>query len=179
MADARPPYPVLYLCGLIASDETLLARGRSALEPLLGPIELVSPIYPFDLTGYYDDVMGPGLLKQFVIAEHLSPPDRLPPLKHATNALESEFAADSDLPRPINLDPGYLTPAKLVLASMKDFAHRVYLADNVYAEPTLTYRHNHWRPADWTFPDFADGRYFDFFDAGRAAYARKLTEVSA
>jgi hypothetical protein len=175
MAEPHPPKPVLYLCGLIAGDEDLLAQSRAALEPLMGPAGLVSPVYPFDLTDYYSDTMGPHLLKQFVIADHLDMPDKLPDLKHATNAIEAPFATAAT-PRPINLDPGYLTPAKLVLASMKNFAHRIYLRDSVYAEVTLTYNHG-WQPTSWTFPDFASGRYDAFLNQARDFCARKLAEA--
>ena len=66
-------------------------------------------------------------------------------------------------PRPLNLDPGYITPAKLVLASTKDHAHRIYLRDGIFAEVTLVYRQRKWQPLEWTYPDYRRDDYQRFF----------------
>ena len=82
--------------------------------------------------------------------------------------------------RPINLDPGYVDSPKLVLASMKNFAHRVYLGSGVYAEVTLLHRRGRWTPLEWTFPDYASGRYWPFLDQVRRRLREQLaTEKSA
>ena len=65
--------------------------------------------------------------------------------------------------RPLNLDPGYITPAKLVLASTKDHAHRIYLRDGIYAEVTLSFRGRKWQPLEWTYPDYRRDDYQRFF----------------
>ncbi|MCD6364830.1 MAG: DUF4416 family protein, partial [Planctomycetes bacterium] len=91
-------------------------------------------------------------------------------IKLRTNEIESQFAdsfASGGPPRPINLDPGYIDPAKLVLASMKNFSHRIYIGRGVYAEVTLMYRKSRWEPLDWTFPDYASGRYDAFLTGAR------------
>lgn len=170
MAQPTAPQPVKYLCGMIAGDPALFDRARGALTDLLGPTDCQSPAYPFDMTDYYAAEMGPDLQRMFLAFDTLAQPDRLAEIKLATNALEVRLAADSPLPRPINLDPGYLTTAKLVLASMKDFSHRIYLRDGVYAEVTLTYRHGQWEPTPWTFPDYASGRYDTFLNTARQRY---------
>jgi len=64
----------------------------------------------------------------------------------------------------VNLDPGYVTPAKLVLASCKDYTHRAYLARGVYAEPTLAYTGGRWQAHPWTYPDYRTAEYHAFFD---------------
>ena len=164
MAQPRPPQPVKLLCGLIAADRGDLDAVRAPLGDTFGPIDLTSEVWPFDLTDYYADEMGSPLVRQFVAFETLALPDVLAGAKLRTNAIEADFSARaSDGPaRPINLDVGYLTPAKLVLASMKDFAHRLYLADGVYAEITLQFRQGAWRAMEWTFPDYAEGLYDAF-----------------
>ena len=65
----------------------------------------------------------------------------------------------------MNLDPGYITPAKLVLASTKDHAHRLYLADGIYAEVTLAFRGKQWQPLEWTYPDYRRADFQEFFTA--------------
>ena len=91
------------------------------------------------------------------------------PNKGQTNEWEAEYAALGRHPelRPLNLDPGYITAAKLVLASTKDHAHRIYLQRGIYAELTLTYRHRQWRALDWTYPDYRRDDYQAFFSRCR------------
>ena len=90
---------------------------------------------------------------------------RLADIKRQTNAWEAEYAALGlhPEPRPLNLDPGYITLAKLVLASTKDHAHRIYLGDGIYAEVTLAYRDRRWQPLEWTYPDYRRDDYQQFF----------------
>ena len=75
-------------------------------------------------------------------------------------------------PRPLNLDPGYLTLGKLVLASTKDFAHRIYLSRGIYAEVTLQYRHRRWEHHQYTFPDYRREDYQQFFSECREGMKR-------
>jgi hypothetical protein len=70
-------------------------------------------------------------------------------------------------PRPLNLDPGYLTLGKLLLASTKDFAHRIYLGRGIYAEVTLQYKHGAWRHHEYTFADYRRADYQRFFSQCR------------
>lgn len=169
MAEAMPPPEAKLICGMIAADEVLLTRAADRLARHFGPVELAGETMDFDFTRYYEPQMGARLRRRFLAFAGLFAPDRLAEVKHRTNALETELAAEwtAGPPRPINLDPGYVEPGKLVLASMKNFAHRVYLRDGVYAEVTLLYRRGCWTPMEWTFPDYASGRYDAFLSAAR------------
>lgn len=130
-----------------------------------GPIALISDAFDFTETDYYASTMGRDLKKQFLAFEQFIDPVALPDIKRQTNDWESEYAAlgQHAESRPLNLDPGYITPAKLVLASTKDHAHRIYLRDGIYAEITLAYRHRHWQPLEWTYPDYSRVDYQLFF----------------
>ena len=101
--------------------------------------------------------------------EQLIDPAALAEIKRQTNEWEAEYAAlgRHPEPRPLNLDPGYITPAKLVLASTKDHAHRIYLRDGIYAEVTLAYRQRQWQPLEWTYPDYRRDDYQRFFSECR------------
>ena len=96
---------------------------------------------------------------------------RLPSFKRQTNDWEQAFAQQAELPeaRPLNLDPGYLTEAKLVLASTKDHAHRIYLGEGIYAEVTLNYRKRAWQKCPWTYPDYQRQDFQAFFTQCRQA----------
>jgi hypothetical protein len=93
-------------------------------------------------------------------------PERLAEIKRETNAWEQMYrdAAKATEPRPLNLDPGYLTSAKLVLATTKDRDHRIYLGQGIYAEVTLHYQRGRgWQPRDWTYADYRSAEYHAFF----------------
>jgi hypothetical protein len=133
--------------------------------------------FDFNQTDYYEPTMGRGLKKVFWAFERPFDPAELADVKLLTNRWEEDFAQAAQRNelfvddtattitdvRPLNLDPGYITPAKLVLASTKDFAHRIYLRDGIFAEVTLFYRHGRWEHHEWTFPDYRRGDYHEFF----------------
>ncbi|MCI0332127.1 MAG: DUF4416 family protein [Planctomycetes bacterium] len=145
-------------------DEALKAALEAEAE-CYGPVALVSEAYRFTETEYYTATMGPDLRKQFLAFQWLMDPGNLAYVKRQTNEWEALYASMGrhPEPRPVNLDPGYITPAKLVLASTKDHAHRIYLRDGIYAEITLTYRQRKWQPMEWTYPDYRRDDYQKFF----------------
>ena len=111
--------------------------------------------------------MGPGLKKVFFAFQRPFDPAELVDIKLETNRWEEEYrrrqAGPCRKPRPLNLDPGYLTLGKLVLASTKDFAHRIYLSRGIYAEVTLQYKHHRWQHHEYTFADYRRDDYQQFF----------------
>jgi hypothetical protein len=150
------------------------ARGKEEF----GQIVLTSNAFNFTETDYYLATMGSNLKKQFFAFDRLIDPAELAGIKRQTNDWEAEYAALARQaePRPINLDPGYVTPAKLVLASTKDHAHRIYLRDGIYAEVTLSFRAGRWQPHEWTYPDYRRADYQAFFTACRDRLMRHGTD---
>lgn len=165
MAAIRPPEKAVFFAGILASGGEELALAAAALEHVFGAANRASRVWPFDHTDYYLKEIGPAPVRAFLAWTDPFPTDEIAGRKIATNTLERALAVSvaSGLPRPINLDPGYLTPAKLVLASAKNYAHRIHLRDNIYAEVTLQYRQGRFLPLPWTFPDYASERYHPFF----------------
>lgn len=177
MSRIKPPRPAKLICGLIGGDPDLLARARGMLARQIREIEAVSEIWPFDFTDYYKDEMGPDLKRQFVSFEGLVQPDRLAEIKRLTNQIEQRIAEevlDPEIARPVNLDPGYLTLAKLVLATTKDYSHRIYLQAGIYAESTLHYEAGGWQAWPWTYPDYASPTYHGFFTEVREALKAQI-----
>jgi hypothetical protein len=168
MAQPQAPEKVVYICSLLAAGEEALAQARDHLRGELGPLEELTSPEAFDFTQYYSPQMGPDLLRQFAILAGQSQPGDLADVKIATNRIEADIARTLGPrpPRPVNLDPGYVEPSKLVLASMKNFSHRIYLRNGVYAEVTLQWRKG-WQSLPWTFPDYASGAYDDFLRTAR------------
>lgn len=154
---------------MISSHVELFDTAVERLSARLGGVDLAGDVMAFDFTHYYDRQMGSPLYRKFVSFERLVDPDALVQVKRFTNDLEAAIAAENPagVPRPINLDPGYVEPSKLVLASMKNFSHRIYLGRGVYGEVTLMYHKGIWEALAWTFPDYASGRYHPFLTAVR------------
>ncbi|MBN1359994.1 MAG: DUF4416 family protein [Sedimentisphaerales bacterium] len=169
MWQLREPNPVKVIVGVLASDNRGLDGAVRLLASHLGAADLVSDVWPFDQTAYYHDQMGPRLLRQFVAMERLVDPGALADLKLQTNELEMELARslDGPFPRPVNLDPGLIEPSKLILASTKNYAHRIYIGQKIYAEVTLVFDKGAWRPLPYTYPDYRQQTYFDFFNRVR------------
>jgi hypothetical protein len=164
MGDIRAPSPVLLLVAATSRYMDAIDLGREQCEDRFGAALAVSKTFDFTETDYYAAEMGENLKKQFWAFEQIDP-GRLAVIKRQTNAWEAEYAALRRHPeqRPLNLDPGYITLAKLVLASTKDHAHRVYLGDGIYAEVTLMYRGGGWQPSGWTYPDYRRVDFQEFF----------------
>jgi len=169
MGDIHDPDTVLLLVAVSSRYAAALDWARKRIERHFGPLAILSEAFDFTETDYYAATMGADLKKQFIACERLIDPAELARIKHETNAWETEYAAlgQHAEPRPLNLDPGYVTPAKLVLASTKDHAHRLYLGDGIYAEVTLAYRQRRWQPLEWTYPDYRRADYQAFFTACR------------
>ena len=169
MGEAGKATAVKLICGLIAAGEERRRQAAERLAEVFGPVDLRSDAIPFDFTDYYNAEMGSGLLRQFVAFARLIDPGELAGIKRRTNAMEAEWAEGEGAARRrgVNLDPGYITPAKLVLATTKDFSHRIYLGDGIYAEVTLNFRKVGFRTFEWTYPDFKSGRYDAFLATAR------------
>ncbi len=157
--------PVLLLLAAFSRHDAALDWARQRANENWGPVDLESPRFDFAETHYYDATMGPGLKKVFFAFRQPFDPVELVDIKLITNRWEEEYAAAAahSEPRPLNLDPGYLTLAKLVLASTKDFAHRIYLSRGIFAEVTLQYKHHHWQHHEYTFADYRRADYQQFF----------------
>jgi hypothetical protein len=165
MGDIRPHSRVLLIAAAFSRHEEALDWGREQLVSDWGPIALESERFAFTETDFYEAEMGGGLLKTFFAFERLIDPADLVEIKLRTGELEDECRELGRWPeaRPLNLDPGYLTEAKLVLATTKDRDHRLYLRRGIFAEVTLHYHAGKWQPRDWTYPDYRRGDFHAFF----------------
>jgi len=169
MGDIHQPTPVLLLVAVSSRYDEALAWAEQRGVEHFGTLLLKSEAFQFTETDYYTETMGKGLMKQFLAFERLIDPGELAGIKCRTNQWEAEYAqlGRHPEPRPLNLDPGYLTLAKLVLASTKDHAHRLYLNQGIYAEFTLQFRGGGWQACEWTYPDYRRSDYQEFFSRCR------------
>jgi hypothetical protein len=175
MGQIRPVVPVKLFVGILSSAPEIVAQVEERLIALFGSIDLRSDAYPFDSTHYYDAEMGTPIERRFVAFENLVAPAELAAAKVRTNELEADFQVRvPGRRRPVNLDPGYLEQSKIVLASTKNFYHRILISGGIYGEVTQHFEAGEWRSFPWTFPDFRSGRYNVFFLALRKTYRGQL-----
>jgi hypothetical protein len=175
MGTIRTPPPVKLFIGVLTSIPEILPEAEERLSPLFGAADLRSALFPFDLTHYYDQAMGTPIYRCFFSFAELIEPSTIAAIKIKTNEIEEAFAESyRNVPRPINLDPGYLELSKIVLASTKNFYHRILISRNIYAEVTLHFEKGEWRSFPWTFPDFKSDRYHPYFMSLRERYRNQL-----
>jgi hypothetical protein len=174
MGEVHAPERACLIVGVLCKDDGVLTSFMKKINDF-GTPEIISGPIPFDFTNYYTPTMGAPLIRRFYLYSPGFQTETLPDIKIRTNALEAEAAARLDLgvKRPINLDPGYLTLSKLILASTKDHIHRIYLREGIYAEITLHYRNGTFRPGQWTFPDYASETYINFLNEARGELLQK------
>ncbi len=172
MGIAAQPTPAKLVLPMLTNQPELFAMASEALCRRFGRTDYISTVIPFTHTAYYAAEFGTGLQRQFVAYHDLIDPAELAAIKEITDALEQEFAAAGK--RRINLDPGYLTLAKFVLATTKDQSHRIYLGRGIYAEVTCNYRQGTWQANPWTYPDYRTIEYFRVLTELRVILASQL-----
>ena len=175
MGKITKPQRVKLFTGMLTSLPEILPEIETRLAAAFGVIDLRSDPYPFDMTHYYDKEMGSPISRYFLSFAGLVMPTEISAIKRMTNEMEAAFATEhGGVRRPVNLDPGYLEESKIVLASTKNFYHRIQLADGIYGEVTLRYSAGSWQAFPWSFPDFRSGRYDEFLTRLRRMYRDQL-----
>lgn len=154
------------IAGILYPDDKFLAWSVERLTEIWGEPEFFSDPVPFDKTNYYDDI-SPNLTRIFVSFPGLANAGGLADWKH--QAIDIEALSRKPV-RAVNIDPGYIDGARLILASTKDHAHRIYLRNGIFAEVTMRYRFKRWTSFDYTFPDFASGVYDEFLSRVRKSW---------
>src|SRR4030067_3300041 len=175
------PKPVKLFIGMLSQEISLFEKLKGDIEGIFGPIDLESPIWEWNHTDYYSKEMGSVLKRQFIFFRKLINPGVISEIKLKTNELEKQYLYPSTSPlskggqrgvgrRRINIDPGYLDSAKIVLVSTKDFSHRIYLGNGIYGEVTLMYSGKNYQILPFTYPDFRTSEYLDIFRQVREIY---------
>ncbi len=176
MSQPALPLPVKPVVSLILTREDLGPPVMARLSEFFGPPDLVGPWHPFTATDYYHREMGAPLGRRCAAFLHLADPARLAAWKLFTNGLEEKWALAGR--RTVNLDPGYVAKERLVLATGKNFSHRIYLNDSIYSDLTLVYGQGSFQSLPWTFPDYAGEELREFFNLIRRKYMWQLQAFS-
>lgn len=175
MSRPQPPKPAKLIIGLFTRKLEVMTAVVAELLNGFGPIDLVSPIFPFDFTTYYEKEMGSPLFRRIIVFKSLIQQEDLAAVKLRTNEIERVFAEDGN--RQINIDPGYLLMERLVLATGKNYVHRIYIGKGIYADLTLIYQKNSYHVLPWTYPDYAHDTIRSFLSLVRNKYLEDLKEI--
>jgi hypothetical protein len=177
MSDPQPPEAVKLIASLFSGNEHLLGDAVKALSERYGRADFISAPAPFAYTDYYEKEFGDSLIRRFIAFERLIRPEALPDVKIWTNALEKRLSAEGR--RRVNIDPGYLAKAHLILATGKGYTHRPYLREGIYADLTLIYRDKSFHSFPWTYPDYAGGEVIGMLTRIRDKYLLQLRGKAA
>jgi hypothetical protein len=174
MGDVRPPQPVKFFIATLYEEEPVFRKILVPLEEHFGEIEWQSHPIPFTYTDYYREI-GEKLVRVFLVFKPLMDPGKLPDAKLITNELE-KTTADAQRARRVNLDPGYFDGGKIVLATTKNFSHRVYIGKGIFAEATIKWERGDFRPFPYTYPDYQSPEYRPVLLTIRTLYRASLKE---
>ena len=166
---------VKLISSLFSSEKAFIDEIIHVLEQRFGSVDWTSPELFFDQTQYYVKEMGWPLHRRFISFKELISPQDMVRVKLETNRIENEYLEDGN--RRINIDPGYISLERLILATGKNFTHRIYLSKGIFADLTLIFNKGSFRPLEWTFKDYASPEMINLFNDVRERYKRQLNSV--
>lgn len=172
MSIPLPPKPAKLVISILLKDKELITPLTEELSSNFGYIDISSDWIPFNYTSYYEPEMGTPLFRKMISFSGLVEQTDLAGIKLKTNTLEQSFSKDNK--RRINIDPGYLLLERFVLATGKNFTHRIYIGNNIYADLTLVYTKGNFQTLDWTYPDYADKPVISYLNKVRSQYINDL-----
>ena len=167
MGKPFPPDPVLLFAATLYRDEEYFSSAREQLQTLFGDRIMESRPLPWEYSGYYAEELGSPILRRFIFFRNMINRETLSDIKLATNEIEERLATVGK--RNINLDPGYLTSYNVVLASTKNYSHRIHIGKGIFAEVTLVYKDKdrRYQPNLFTYRDYASDAYAEIFSQAR------------
>lgn len=173
MGKVGNPEVVTLFMGMLSADTAMLQHAQSLLMEIYGALFLETPVTLWDHSRYYEKELGWPLFRKFVFFKNTIDPQDLPDVKTKTNEMENSLSIAGN--RKINIDPGYLSLSKVVLASTKNYAHRIYLRNGIYGEITLYYQGGSYKPHIFTYRDYQEKDSVDMFMRARERLVRLLT----
>ena len=172
MSQPHEPDPVKLIASLFSPEKEIIDTVVGELSEIIGLVDWISPELLFDRTKYYAREMGWPLHRRFISFAQLVPADHLVAIKLKTNGIEEQYRREGN--RLVNIDPGLISPERLILATGKNYVHRVYLSKGIYADLTLIFQKGSFRPVKWTYPDYATPELIGVFNEIRKKYMEQL-----
>lgn len=158
---------------MFTSDKCLFSIYKEELVKRFGEVDIESNAQPFNFTYYYEKEFGKNLIQKLFSFSALIRQDGLAEIKIITNSLENNMSCHK---LKINLDPGYITLNKYILASTKDGPSRIYLNQGIYAEITLRFINKSFVPCEFTYLNYKTNEYINYLNSVRQKYKLQLRE---
>jgi hypothetical protein len=177
MSQIQAPRPAKLIIGVFTNTIDAITPAANMFTEEFGAIDLVSAWYPFTDTTYYEKEMGSGLFRRMMAFRRLIDPGALSEIKLKTNRIEEKFSTQGR--RRINIDPGYLTYERFVLATGKNYTHRIYIGGGIYADLTLVFQKGEFQTLPWTYPDYAKDNIRSFLTQVRQKYIMDIKQELA
>ncbi|HPQ40458.1 MAG TPA: DUF4416 family protein [bacterium] len=175
------PPDCIFFAAILSNNAAAHDDVCQSLVSMYGePVLKIDPI-AFDHSDYYRDEMGDGLLKGFLAFPPPFHPGQLALRKREMREIEWCYGISEPdgFHRIVNIDPGYVNLSQVVLATSKNFSHRIYLNDGVFAEVTLLYHASGWETLPWTYPDYRIPEIQEFLTQCRFLLKRYIDRRSA
>ncbi len=172
MSEPKRAEAVKLVAGILFAEKAILPEVLEIISGQYGVTDFISSLMSFSYTDYYKREIGDALKRCFVSFEPLIRPESLPDVKLRTNDIEKMFSRAEK--RRVNIDPGYVSQAHLILATGKGYAHRPYLRDGIYADITLIYQDGSFQALPWTYPDYGESKTREMFGRIRGRYILQL-----
>ncbi len=162
------------LSSIARNINSIIEENFSKKLKIFLKVDLQSKVIKFDTTDYYKDEMGEEIFRYWISFSPVIYAKDIYKIKVLTNEIETEIFSDENKNRKVNIDSGYIEGSKLVLFSTKNYSHRVYLEEGIFAEVTLLYKNKNFQTLDWTYPDYRLPQAIEFFTKAR----QKMLEES-
>lgn len=172
MGAIQLPGKVKLIIGLLAKDNATINKVTERLLSEFGEADFQSGLIDFTYTDYYAKEMGSPLIRKFISFKKLADLEEIFKVKIKTNSIEDGLSVSGK--RTVNIDPGYLDMAKVVLFSTKDYSHRIHISDGIFAEVTLFYKDKRYNSWPWTYPDYRTDEYIEIFNSIREIYKNQI-----
>lgn len=164
------------IIGVIYNDPSVYDEVIRILTEKFGPIEDESERFSFsrEFSTYYDSELGGEGMRVILSFRDTVNPERQAAIKTFTNELELRYSDEAG--RKINLDPGFISHGRLLLATTKPTGFRIPLSDGIYTELTLFYARGSWQKLPWTYRDYQSERVQRFLTRVRNKYLKQRKE---
>ena len=172
MGKIKKPLKVKLIISALTNDDELIEKVKIDLSKLFGEIEEVSEKFIFNHTKYYEPEMGENLFRRFIVFKNLKDREHIAYVKVQTNKIEEKYSINNK--RQINLDPGYISLENFILFTTKNYTHRIYLENGIYADLTLIFQNKNFQTLSWTYPDYSEEIIRNYLKIIRDRYREQL-----
>lgn len=165
------------IIGVIYNDMEVYEKAMEMLKDAFGEVDYESERFSFskEFSDYYDGELGGEGMRVILSFRKTVDPSRQAEIKIATNEMERILSVDGN--RKINLDPGFISSGRLMLATTKKIGFRIPLEDGIYTELTLFWAKGGWHKLPWTYRDYQSERVQKFLTKVRKAYLDERKEL--